>query len=88
MPAGAVLHNRPDTNSIVGTDICVYSIVGVVGLPYGEKPPTCLWASIVLWAPGFTIPGTHGRVPHIPTVFYRYRHPPFLKKPTQPLMCT
>ena len=87
-PTGTVLHNHPDTNSIVGADICVYSIVGAVGLPYGKKPPTCLWASIVLWAPGFTIPGTHGRVPHIPTVFYRYRHLPFLKKTTQPPKCT
>ena len=54
-----MLHNRPDTNSIVGVDICVYSIVGAVGLPYGKKP-LCLWASIVLWALGFTIPGIVG----------------------------
>ena len=27
-PAGTVLHNRPDTNSMGGTDICVYSIIG------------------------------------------------------------
>ena len=47
-PVGIVLHNRPDTNSFVGADICVYSIVGAVGLPYGKKPLTCLWASIVL----------------------------------------
>ena len=46
-PTGTVLHNRPDTNNIVGADICVYSIVGAIGLPYGKKPPTCLWASIV-----------------------------------------
>ena len=26
--AGIVLHNRPNTNSMGGTDICVYSIVG------------------------------------------------------------
>ena len=38
-PAGTVLHDRPDTNSIVGADICVYSIVGAVGLPYGKKDP-------------------------------------------------
>ena len=68
-PAGTVLLNRPNTNSIVGTDICVYSIVGAVGLPYDKKPPTYLWASIVPWALGFTIPGTRGRAPHIPTVF-------------------
>ena len=47
MPAGIVLHNRPDTYNIVGADICVYSIVGAVGLPYGKKSPTCLWAAIV-----------------------------------------
>ena len=47
MPAGIVLHNRPDTNSIVGADICVYSIVGIIGLPYGKEPSTCLWASVV-----------------------------------------
>ena len=46
-PTGTVLLNRPDKNSIVGTDICVYSIVGAIGLPYGKKPPTYLWASIV-----------------------------------------
>ena len=39
MPTGTVLLNRPDTNSIVGVDICVYSIVGAIGLPYGKKPP-------------------------------------------------
>ena len=38
-PAGTVLLNRHDTNSIVGTDICVYSIVGAIGLPYGKKAP-------------------------------------------------
>ena len=47
MLAGTVLHNRPDTNNIVGADICVYNIVGAVGRPFGKKPP-CLWASIEL----------------------------------------
>jgi len=47
-PTGTVFHNHPDTNSIVGTDTYPYSIVGVVRLPYGKKPRTCLWASIVL----------------------------------------
>ena len=41
-PARTVLHDHPNTNSIVGADICVYSIVGAVGLPYDNKPPTCL----------------------------------------------
>ena len=45
--AGTVLLNRPNTNSIVGADIYVYSIVGAIGLPYGKKPPTYLWTSIV-----------------------------------------
>ena len=49
MPAGTVLLNRPNTNSIVGTDICVYSIVGAdiyvysivgaVGAPIWQKGP-------------------------------------------------
>ena len=65
-PVGTVLHDRRNTSSIIGADICVYSIVGAVGLPYDKKPPTCLWASVVLWAPGFTIHGTRGRAPHIP----------------------
>ena len=47
-PVGTVFHNHPNTNSIVGADIYPYSIVGAVGLPYGRKPLTCLWASIVL----------------------------------------
>ena len=36
---GEVLHNCPNTNSIVGADICVYSIVDATKLPYGKKPP-------------------------------------------------
>ena len=64
-PTGTMLLNRPNTNSIVGADICVYSIVGAIGLPYGKKPPTYLRASVVLWVPGFTISGTHGRAPLI-----------------------
>ena len=47
-PMGTVCHSRLDTNSIVGADIYPYSIVGVAGLPYGKKPLTCLWTSIVL----------------------------------------
>ena len=48
-PTGTVLHNRPDTNSMGGTDICdysivgadiyVYSIVGAVGAPIRQKAP-------------------------------------------------
>ena len=38
-PAEIVLHDCPNTSSIVGADICVYSIVGAVGLPYGKKHP-------------------------------------------------
>ena len=39
MPAEIVLHDHPNTSSIVGADICVYSIVGAIELPYGKKPP-------------------------------------------------
>ena len=67
-----MLHNYPDTNSIVGTDIYPYSIVGAVGLPRGGKPLTCLWASIVLYVPGFTIPGKHGETPHMPLGIQQY----------------
>ena len=42
IPIGTVLHNHPDTNSIVGADIYPYSIVGATGRPYGKKPLTCL----------------------------------------------
>jgi hypothetical protein len=37
-PAGIVLCNCPDTNSIVGADIFLYSIVGAVKRPYGKPP--------------------------------------------------
>ena len=47
-PTRTVLHNRLDTYTIIGADICIYNIVGVVGLPYDKKPPTCLWASMAL----------------------------------------
>ena len=40
--------------TIVGADIFLYSIVGAVN-SHTVRPPTCLWASIVLWAPGFTV---------------------------------
>ena len=57
MPAGTVLHNRPDTSSMGGTDICVYSIVGAniyvysivgtIGAPIRQKGPHMPLASIV-----------------------------------------
>ena len=44
-----MLHNRPDTNSVGGTNICVYSIVGAdiyvysivgaIGAPVWQKGP-------------------------------------------------
>ena len=37
-PAGTVLCNHPDTNSFVGADISLCSIVGAVKLPYGKAP--------------------------------------------------
>ena len=64
-PTETVLCNHPDTNSIVGADIYLYSVVGAVN-SHTVRPPTCLWASIVLWAPGFTVPGECGETPHMP----------------------
>ena len=84
-----VLYNHPDTNSIVGADISFYSIVGAVN-SHMVRPPTYLWASIVLWALGFTVPGERGETPHMPLSINsvcRYRHLPFLKKATQPPTC-
>ena len=72
---GTVLCNRPDTNSIVGADISLYSIVGAIN-SHTVRPPTCLWASIVLWAPGFTVPGERGETPHAS------RHQQFSQVPT------
>ena len=80
---GTVLCNRPDTNSVVGAYIYPYSIMCAIKLPYGKAPPACLWASIVLWAPGFTIPSAHGETSHIPlgiNSVCRYRHLPYLDK--------
>ena len=61
----------------MGVDISPYSIVGTIKLPYGKAPPACLWATTVLWAPGFTIPSAHGETPHMsPGInsVCRYRH--------------
>ena len=63
-PVGTVLCNRPGTNNIVGADISLYSIVGTVN-PHTVRPPTCLWASTVLWAPAFIVPCEHGET-HMP----------------------
>ena len=83
-PAGTVLGNRPNTNSIVGADISLYSIVGAMN-SHTVRPPTCLWASTVLWASGFTIPSAHGETPHMPlgiNSICRYRHLPYPNKTT------
>ena len=40
-PVGIVLYNRPDTNNIVGADISLYSIVGVVN-SHTVRPPHML----------------------------------------------
>ena len=37
-PAGIILYNLPDTNSVVGADIFSYSIVGAIKLPHGKAP--------------------------------------------------
>ena len=62
IPYGAALYNRPTTNSIVGADIYLYSIVGAGQNTHTVRPLMCLWASIVLWAPEFTVPGECGKV--------------------------
>ena len=61
-PIEIVLCNLPDTNSVVGTDIFLYNIVGAIN-SHTVRPPTCLWASTVLWAPAFTVPDKHGKNP-------------------------
>ena len=38
-PTEIALYNLPDTNSIVGADIFLYSIVGAIKLLYGKAPP-------------------------------------------------
>ena len=81
-PVEIVLCNLPDINSVVGADIFLYSIVGTIN-SHTVRPPTCLWASIVLWAPGFTVPGERGETPHMPqgiNSICRYGHLLFLKK--------
>ena len=75
MPTGTVLCNRPNTNSIVGADISLYSIVGAIN-SHTVRSPTCPWASIVLWAPGFTIPGEHGETRHMPLGIKQYLQVP------------
>ena len=79
-PAGTVLHNRSDANSIVDADICAYSIVGAIGLPYNKKPPMPLGIDSGRQDSPYLVHVV--RAPHITIVFCRYRHPPFLKKPT------
>jgi len=61
IPCGTVLYNRPTTNSIVGADICLYSVVGAGQNTRTVRPPMCLWASTVLWAPEFAVPGERGK---------------------------
>ena len=70
-----VLHNCPNTNSIVGTDICLYRIVGAIN-SHTIRPPTCLWASIVLLAPGFTVLGERGETPLMPIGIEQYLQVP------------
>ena len=47
---GTVLCNRPNTNNIVGADISLYSIVGIVKLPYGQAPHVPLGIDSVVGA--------------------------------------
>ena len=61
VPYGTVFYSRPVTNSIVGANNYLYSIVGAGQNTHTVRLPMCLWASTVLWAPEFTIPGERGR---------------------------
>ena len=58
-------------DSVVGAGFYLYSIVGAVN-PHMVRPPTCLWASIVLWALGFIVPGEHGDTTHMPLGIKQY----------------
>ena len=40
------------------------------------RPPTCLWASIAVWALGFTVPGEHSETPHMPLGIKQYLQVP------------
>ena len=64
-PIEIVFCNLPDKNSVVGADIFLYSIVGAIN-SHTVKPPICLLASTVLWAPAFTVPDEHGKTPCMP----------------------
>ena len=55
IPYGIVLYNHPATYSIVGANIYLCSIVGAGQNTHTVRPPMCLWASTILWAPEFTI---------------------------------
>ena len=49
-PTGTVLYNHPNTNSIIGADIFLYSIVGALKLPYGNAPHVPLGINSVVGA--------------------------------------
>ena len=55
---------RQNPYSIVGAVILPYSIVGAIN-SHTVRPPTCLWASTVLWASAFTVSSEHGKIPHM-----------------------
>ena len=61
IPCETILYNRPATNSIVVANNYLYSIIGASQNTRTVRPPMCLWASIVLWAPKFTVPGECGK---------------------------
>ena len=88
-PAETILCNRPDTNSIVCADISLYSIMGAIN-SHTVRPPTCLWASTVLWVPRFIVPSEHGETPNMPlgiNSICRSRHLPYPNKTTKPPTC-
>ena len=56
--------------------------MGVVN-SHTVRPPTCLWASIVLWVPEFTVPGERGETPNMPLGIKQYLQVPTSTIPEQ-----
>ena len=62
------------------------SVVGAVN-SHTVRPPTCLWASIVLLAPGFTVLGERGETPLMPIGIEQYLQVPTSTIPEEPPTC-
>ena len=80
-------------SSVVGADICptvLWALSTAILDKHGKAPPTCPWASIVLWVPTFTLPGEHGKNPLCASGHQqcdRHQHQPYHKKTMQPPTC-